>query len=124
MCLQIVVTELKLFVTYCITIQHRHRVDVCGNCITCSDMRGHIRTYHFITEILLSLTCIAQDRCKKPPNLEDIRTLDEAHEGKKATVGPAMDGNTAQVHKLKLLRHILQPLHLVFNLYLTLRRQS
>lgn len=59
----------------------------------------------------------------KPPNLEDVRSLDEAHEREEATVGPAVNGDTAQVHKVKLLRHVLQPLHLVFNLHLTLQRQ-
>lgn len=61
---------------------------------------------------------------KKPPNLEDIGSLDEAHEGEETAIGPAVNGNTAQVHKVKLLRHVLQPLHLVFNLHLTLKRQK
>lgn len=60
---------------------------------------------------------------KQLTNLEDIRSLDEAHERKETAVGPAVNGNTAQVHKVKLLCHVLQPLHLVFNLHLTLKRQ-
>lgn len=60
---------------------------------------------------------------EKGPNLEDIGSLNEAHEGEEATIGPAVNGNTAQVHKFKLLRYKLQPLHLVFDLHLTLKRQ-
>lgn len=63
-------------------------------------------------------------RVNRQSNLKDIGSLDETHERKETSIGPAMDGNTAQVHKVKLLCYILQPLHLVFNLYLTLERQT
>lgn len=65
-------------------------------------------------------TQLSETLMKHKPNLEDIRSLDEAHEREEAAIGPAVNGNTAQVHKVKFLRHVLQPLHLVFNLHLTL----
>lgn len=33
-----------------------------------------------------------------------------------------MNGNTTEVHKVELLCHVLQPLHLVLNLHLALRQ--
>lgn len=65
------------------------------------------------------LNTITPNRCS---DLEDVGSLDEPHEGKETAVGPAVDRNTAQVHKVKLLCHVQQSLHLVFNLYLTLQR--
>lgn len=56
--------------------------------------------------------------------LEDIRSLDEAHERKETTVRPAVNSNSTQIYKIELLRHVLQSLHLVFNLYLTLKRSN
>lgn len=53
-------------------------------------------------------------------NLEDVRPLDESHQRQEAAVGPAMNGNTTEVHKVELLCHVLQSLHLVFNLHLAL----
>lgn len=47
--------------------------------------------------------------------------MDEAHEGQEAAVGPAVDGDSTQVHKLVLVGHVVQPLHLVLDLHLTLR---
>lgn len=55
-------------------------------------------------------------------NLENVGSLDEAHKRQETSVRPAVDGDATQVHKVKLLRHILQPLHLVLNLHLTLWR--
>lgn len=56
--------------------------------------------------------------------LEDIRPLNEAHERKETTVRPAVNSNSTQIYKVELLRHVLQSLHLVFNLYLTLKRRN
>lgn len=56
--------------------------------------------------------------------LEDVRSVNEAHEREKASVGPAVDGNAIQVHKLVLVRYIVQTLHLVFNLHLTLMKKD
>lgn len=46
--------------------------------------------------------------------------MDEAHKGEETSVRPTMDGNTTQVHKLVLVSYVVQTLHLVFNLHLTL----
>lgn len=54
--------------------------------------------------------------------LEDIRSLDEAHERKETTVRPAVNSHSTQIYKFELLRHVLQSLHLVFNFYLTLKK--
>ena len=54
--------------------------------------------------------------------LEDVGPVDETHEGEESSVGPAVDGHTTQVHKLVLVSHVLQPLHLVLNLHLALNR--
>lgn len=53
-------------------------------------------------------------------NLKYVWSVDKAHEGQKASVRPAMDGNAAQVHKLILVSYVVQSLHLVFNFHLTL----
>lgn len=55
-------------------------------------------------------------------DLEDIRSLDEAHERQEAAVRPAVNSNTTQVHKVKLLSHVLQALHLVLDLHLALKQ--
>lgn len=54
-------------------------------------------------------------------HLEDVGSLDEAHEGEEAAVRPAVDGHATQVHKSVLFSHVLQPLHLVLDLHLALR---
>lgn len=46
--------------------------------------------------------------------------MDEAHERQEATVRPAVDCNTTQVHKLVLVSYVVQTLHLVINLHLPL----
>lgn len=48
--------------------------------------------------------------------------MDEAHEGQEAAVRPAVDGDATQVYKLVLVCDVVQTLHLVFNLHLTLDR--
>lgn len=57
-------------------------------------------------------------------NLEDVGSLDEAHQREETAIRPAMNGNTTQVHKVKLLSHVLQTLHLVLYLHLTLDSSS
>lgn len=52
--------------------------------------------------------------------LKDIRFVDEAHKGQKATIRPSMDGDSTQVHKLVFVSHVVQPLHLVLYLHLAL----
>lgn len=46
--------------------------------------------------------------------------MDEPHKGQKASVGPAVDGDAAEVDEAVLFGHKLQALHLVFNLHLAL----
>jgi len=53
-------------------------------------------------------------------DLEDVGSLDEAHEGQEAPVRPAVDRHAAQVHEVEPLGHVLQPLHLVLDLHLAL----
>lgn len=55
-------------------------------------------------------------------HLKDVGSVDEAHEGQEAAVRPAVDGDATQVYKLVLVCDVVQTLHLVFNLHLTLDR--
>lgn len=57
-------------------------------------------------------------------HLEHLWLVDEPHEREEATIGPAMDGNTAQVNEAILLSHILQAFHLVLNFHLALWKPS
>lgn len=61
-----------------------------------------------------------QSDCLSAFYLKDIRFVDEAHEGQEAAVRPPVDGDSTQVHKLVLVGHVVQPLHLVLDLHLTL----
>lgn len=46
--------------------------------------------------------------------------MDEAHKRQEASVRPAVDCNTTQVHELVLVSYVVQTLHLVVNLHLPL----
>lgn len=50
--------------------------------------------------------------------------MDEAHQREKATIGPAVDGNTAQVDETVLFSHVLQAFYLVLYLHLALWKPS
>lgn len=52
--------------------------------------------------------------------LKDIRFVDETHKGQETAIRPSVDGDSTQVHKLVFVSHVVQPLHLVLNLHLTL----
>lgn len=54
-------------------------------------------------------------------HLEDVGFTDEPHEGQKAPVGPAMDGDPAQVDEPVFFCYIMQTFHLVLYLHLALK---